>query len=223
MSKSLDHSKPKTCKSCNEFKPIAEFRIVSKAYIKGFPVRSAKCIVCTRLNERLKPHEIVYKNCTQCDKQFPQHGRKATCSKDCYRSSRRKTKINYDNNRWKTILSNNNLPQEVKGRLIEEEKLRTLAKREISLRYKYGISVEQYLVMFNSQGSVCAICKKSETALDSYTGEVKNLAVDHNHETGKVRGLLCSACNRGLGYFKENIEALYSGIEYLLHYRDRNE
>lgn len=62
-----------------------------------------------------------------------------------------------------------------------------------------------------AQNGVCAICKKTCTC-------GRSLAVDHNHKTGKVRALLCSRCNRGLGLFMENPEYLNAAKEYLLHH-----
>jgi hypothetical protein len=62
---------------------------------------------------------------------------------------------------------------------------------------KYGVSADEYLRMGEEQGWVCAICGLPEIAQRS--GRVMSLAVDHCHETGRVRGLLCGNCNTGLG------------------------
>lgn len=85
-----------------------------------------------------------------------------------------------------------------------------LTKKKHWLFHKYKITLEQYHELEISQNGVCAICHKKETR-KGYT----NLVVDHDHETSKVRGLLCDKCNRGLGYFDENIDFLVSAIEYL--------
>jgi len=75
------------------------------------------------------------------------------------------------------------------------------------LKARYGITLEEKLELLNRQGGKCLICKKDI---------IKNKAcVDHNHETGRVRGLLCDRCNHGLGNFKDNIELLQLAIEYL--------
>jgi hypothetical protein len=60
----------------------------------------------------------------------------------------------------------------------------------------------------------CAICKISASELD------RELSVDHDHATDKVRGLLCSPCNIGLGIFQDNIEFLQEAIKYLKKHRD---
>lgn len=77
------------------------------------------------------------------------------------------------------------------------------------LKKRFGITLEKYNEMRESQNYCCAICCKHETdsALD--------MAVDHCHSTGKVRGLLCKDCNAGLGHFKDNIDFLKSAIQYL--------
>lgn len=84
-------------------------------------------------------------------------------------------------------------------------------RRCIQLRAKYGISLEEYNDILTAQGHVCAICSRSDTG-DKWT---RNLAVDHDHTTGKVRGLLCSPCNRALGLFTDDIDALQRAIDYL--------
>jgi len=75
---------------------------------------------------------------------------------------------------------------------------------------RYGITVEQYKAMVDEQEGLCAICGTSEPG-EWFT----RLVVDHCHSTGKVRGLLCAKCNRGLGQFKDNPQMLRSAIAYL--------
>lgn len=78
------------------------------------------------------------------------------------------------------------------------------------LKRKYGITLSDYDNLLEAQGGVCAICKSFET--DKRRG---NLSVDHDHETGKIRGLLCNRCNRGIGYLKDNPEILEAAARYL--------
>lgn len=61
-------------------------------------------------------------------------------------------------------------------------------------RFRYGVTAEDYTLMVARQGGLCAICGKPETAKDA-KGRVRNLCIDHNHLTGRVRGLLCFHCN----------------------------
>lgn len=85
--------------------------------------------------------------------------------------------------------------------------------RDRNLRRHYGITIEQYEEMLQAQDGVCAICKRPEKALNRGVPTV--LHVDHHHGTGKVRALLCSDCNRGLGCFQENEDYLRAALAYL--------
>ncbi len=84
-----------------------------------------------------------------------------------------------------------------------------------SLKHHYGISIEVYDEIFKKQQGLCAICSKPESMIDVREGTVQSLSIDHDHLTGKIRGLLCNACNRGLGYFKDNPEFLVKAAAYL--------
>jgi hypothetical protein len=68
--------------------------------------------------------------------------------------------------------------------------------------------------MFLKQSGKCSICNNSETVKD-LKGKIKYLAVDHNHETGEVRGLLCNACNTGIGKLGDSVKILENAIKYL--------
>lgn len=81
------------------------------------------------------------------------------------------------------------------------------------LQANYGITIIQYDAMLAAQNNVCAICGRNETAL--WKGVVRRLAVDHDHETGEVRGLLCHQCNLGLGHFEDDRKLLQNAINYL--------
>ncbi len=85
-----------------------------------------------------------------------------------------------------------------------------------NLKKKFNLSHEEYLQKLYDQNGVCAICDKPETT--TKLGVVRRLAVDHNHETGQIRGLLCTRCNAALGFMYEDIEILESMISYLREY-----
>jgi hypothetical protein len=87
------------------------------------------------------------------------------------------------------------------------------ASKSIDLKKMYGITMDQYEAMEAAQGGVCAICN------DPPGGRYKNLAVDHCHSTGKVRGLLCGSCNRALGFFRDDTDAIQRAVEYLIRNR----
>lgn len=85
-------------------------------------------------------------------------------------------------------------------------------RRSRVLVHNYGITFEQYDAMFQKQGGACAICGNPQPQAHK---RAKNLSVDHDHVTGKIRGLLCSGCNAGLGQFTDDIARLESAIAYL--------
>ena len=78
---------------------------------------------------------------------------------------------------------------------------------------KFGVDLAAYSAMVAAQDNKCAICRKPETATRG--GKVKALAVDHDHKTGRVRGLLCSECNIGIGKFGDSRDEMISAIRYL--------
>ena len=82
--------------------------------------------------------------------------------------------------------------------------------RQSAYKRKFGITVDQYDLMFSEQNGKCAICGTTEPGRDD-----KNFAVDHDHHTGKVRGLLCMNCNRGIGLLNDDISNLTNAINYL--------
>lgn len=78
-------------------------------------------------------------------------------------------------------------------------------------RRKFGLTKEQYSALLAEHGGMCAICQESEPC-------GRQLAIDHNHTTSKVRGMLCRKCNKGLGFFRDNQELLQRAALYLDHY-----
>jgi DNA-binding transcriptional MerR regulator len=97
-----------------------------------------------------------------------------------------------------------------KWRRENPEKSRELSIRQ-HLRVAHGITLEEYEEILASQGGVCAICGGTTNPI--------RLAVDHDHVTDKIRGLLCMKCNCCLGLAEEKIERLEKMIEYLNSYK----
>lgn len=92
------------------------------------------------------------------------------------------------------------------------------ARPDVSRRVKnqqlqktFGITIEQFDQLLAAQNGVCAICRQPERA--KYN---KNLAVDHCHDHGTIRGLLCSHCNRALGLFDDDFGRLLAAAYYIL-------
>lgn len=126
------------------------------------------------------------RECRYCSKVFHPHGAKPYCSSDCKRAAH--------NDRWR-------------ARPLSEK---LHLQRKTRLRNEYGLSLDEYSEMLLRQGGVCAICGKQQGDKG-----IDRLAVDHDHKTGNVRGLLCSACNQGLGHFRDESSLLIAAIQYL--------
>jgi len=92
-------------------------------------------------------------------------------------------------------------------------------RRRKGLWENYKITLVEYEILYKKQKGLCKICKEKTTG----RGAVKNtLAVDHDHKTGKIRGLLCIHCNTGLGLFRDNQSLLNEAINYLKENEDGN-
>ena len=94
--------------------------------------------------------------------------------------------------------------------------------REMNWRLltKYGIGKGEYDLMLKAQGGTCMICNKGghirkKGSRKGKAGTPIPLSVDHNHETGQVRGLLCLNCNTGIGHFKDDADLIKKALEYL--------
>jgi len=99
-------------------------------------------------------------------------------------------------------------------KMIESARLR-------HLRIEFGITGMQWQEMFQAQGGVCALCRRPERRMGNY-GKVKRLAVDHDHTTGRIRGLLCHDCNL-MVYWVEKISAeMFHLMEKLPAYLERD-
>lgn len=77
---------------------------------------------------------------------------------------------------------------------------------------KYGLTPEEYDVLLESQNGACAACRAPERGRNQF-GPVR-LAVDHDHTTGRIRGLLCMGCNRALGLLNDNAERVKQLADY---------
>ena len=88
-------------------------------------------------------------------------------------------------------------------------------RREKNLKRKYGISLEGYSAMLARQSGVCAICLKEELN--------KSLCVDHDHNTRMLRDLLCDACNKGLGHYRDDSALMRRGADYLDYWQQCHE
>ena len=105
-------------------------------------------------------------------------------------------------------------------RLCERERQRQLhaenpdGQRRRTLRYRYGIDQEQYDAILEQQDHRCAICRTADLEVRNGQGERYALHIDHDHETGRIRGLLCFRCNNGIGLLPHS-EVLRAAANYL--------
>lgn len=83
------------------------------------------------------------------------------------------------------------------------------------LKRCYGITPEQYYDLRNKQDGRCALCTNPFDPLQPNGKPSKGTHIDHDHRTGKIRGMLCGKCNRGIGMFNEDVGLLRKAIEYL--------
>lgn len=82
-------------------------------------------------------------------------------------------------------------------------------------KYKYGIEPEEYENMLQKQEKSCAICKEPLVTELTRKDYKRKAVIDHCHKTNKVRGILCTRCNQGLGLFRDDQKILKSAIDYL--------
>lgn len=180
---------------------------------------------------------IEPKICLNCETEFiPSKNDKRIkfCSEKCrceYRLKNDYMKIYYSKNKskWKErqateVYKNNKnsariikyhtddiFKQKVRDRTKQYRVDHPTAKRAQDLKEKYGISLQEYDEILKKQNDRCAICGKKSNE----NGRYKVLYVDHDHKTGKVRGLLCESCNFALGLFRDKIDIVENAVKYL--------
>lgn len=170
---------------------------------------------CSKCQETIQI-EYFHSNKSKSD------GLSTECKSCCIVNNR----TSYNNNKEKIIAQAKGYRDSKKESISKKNKEYHLVNRDSNLEYmkvyrdnnpdkllgykysRYNITYAEYLVMLEDQNNVCRICLEN-----CPTG--KRLSVDHCHITGIVRGLLCTRCNMGLGYFKDNEDLLLEAIEYL--------
>lgn len=159
---------------------------------------------------------ITEKKCLKCLETKPvemfRFLRKEAWTYHCYcKKCQNRIKTIKDTLSGKRKLKDQQEPRKTKKRdyirkCMEQPEMRDKMRNRYLLK-EYKLTLEEYEIMFKTQEGVCKICNLADIQ--------KKLVVDHNHDTGAVRGLLCDSCNLGLGKFKDNQDYLQSAIEYL--------
>jgi len=98
---------------------------------------------------------------------------------------------------------------------LNSDRLNELQRLSDKVYSQYGITKADYDRILVEQNGVCKICKNPETRRDKRSGLLLRLCIDHCHETGKVRGLLCFRCNTVLGSCKDDVKLMMNMINYL--------
>lgn len=147
--------------------------------------------------------EVMYKICRKCGKKKPK------TTKSFYRN--RANKDGLTNNCKECMKEyNKEYRQTPEGRENQRRHVRKCSRR-VMLKSKFGLTLEQYNIMFIKQKGCCAICGRHQSEFK------KCLAVDHNHETEQIRGLLCVVCNTRLSFFEDKV-FLKKMVAYLAKY-----
>lgn len=204
----------KFCTACQMLKPVGDYYLRSSGYLEA---RCKPCVI--EANSRRKaerrqrerearlalPRSEV-KVCTACGE------RKA------------KTEFYVRHNQCKECLKAKAAERysdpEVRARVVAQARQyhdRTRPARRAKSLAKYGITPEQYDALFDEQGGRCAICRREGLRLGA-GGDANRrnvLCVDHCHDSGEVRGLLCQTCNRAIGLMQDDPDLLRSAITYL--------
>jgi hypothetical protein len=122
---------------------------------------------------------------------------------------RNKEKIKISNKKYRE--ENNEYLQKINKEWYNENKEKV---RDVQLNRTFGITLEEYNELLNKQNGVCSICG------DPPTIDQKKFSIDHDHITGKIRGILCRGCNVGIGHFKDDPELLRKAINYIKNFRN---
>ena len=167
------------------------------------------------------------RTCQRCGQAIAddRHGQSRYCSSECYTKDYNQAKAaQLKRERLAKVgpcrICNAKIPESRTARAVycsDECQQRAAAIQQTvkgyTRRRAYGITPDEYAALLESQGGVCAICKQPETTKRG--GLLVGLAVDHDHGSGRVRGILCTNCNQGLGRFADDPARLRAAGDYL--------
>lgn len=170
-------------------------------------------LYCSRKCQRKHSHrkqgwykEPYTKICPNCNNEFiTKRSDKVYCSSRCYLAHQRQ--IHHDKIRANARNYYKKNSERIKASQKQRRKINKLHYDDLRLKNTYGISLSERNDILAKQDWKCAICGTSLLG--------RKINIDHDHNTGKVRGILCNGCNRGLGFFDDNIENLKNAIKYL--------
>lgn len=209
----------KTCAGCRTAKPFTEFR-KDKRWEPGLATRCKKCEYAAKaIRRRTNPEQFAAhyanrkrrvaetavsfqkpatKTCVACDLEKSIDNFWASCQVNGGISNQCKQCAGQASTRWRQR-------DKVHARNVIQNGIR---------RRRYGIDEQTFLLMLDAQGRGCAICR---CELDP-SSNTRKIHVDHDHATGRVRGILCHGCNSALGLLKEDVAIFAAAIRYLRRY-----
>lgn len=210
----LDSINERRCIGCNEVKPLIRFHRNSH----NKHGREYRCAICINNAAALRRHIQQQQRLAATDPTMKKCRNCATLKKltDFYRN---KANANGHSTQCKTCFANywrkiKVLPEFQSKRRERRKKYKATPRAKDSnwasyLNSQHGISVEQYIEIFTTQGGVCAICQQLPNN--------SRLVVDHDHHTGIIRGLLCRRHNAGMGFFNDSADLMEDAARYLRH------
>jgi hypothetical protein len=212
----------KTCSRCGLKKTVTEFHI-SKTNKSGFASACKKCIAVSVDHEKKLINDRKYKDSHREELKVKARIKNKTNPEEKHNRYIRyycKNKELVKNKSKKWYKENKDRANEyTKNYNIQNKEKVSVSKRNLVLLKAYGMTEKDYEDLYNSQNGVCAICGKPETSIHNKTNKPRRLAVDHDHATGKVRGLLCGSCNTAMGKFCDSVQVLQKVIMYLEKYK----
>lgn len=199
------------CCLCDQYKSLDEFGI-STTRRTGI---SVYCKLCLRAYDSLfkkSPEQQEKRRLAELKPERKEKSSKYNASPE-RKEKRNAHEKSIDGQIWRTLYRKS--PERVARRKELSRSPDSKAKlAEYKREKKYGMTQEAYDALIEKQGGLCAICGLPETA--TFKGTLRTLCVDHDHDTGAIRGLLCSLCNQALGFFKDSPENLSNAIDYLM-------
>lgn len=170
----------------------------------------------------------IMKNCRDCKKDIERSlfykNRRATdgLQTRCIPCDKKRRKLWDCNNPRRSLLRARSYYKKNREKLLaynsEWAKKNKIRKLDKQMQYTHGITLAEYNAMVIYQNGLCLICKRAETAVTA-NGTIQRLSIDHCHKTGKIRGLLCMACNHGLGNFRDDTQRMLAAIQYLIEHQ----
>lgn len=179
----------KFCRACEKSKNVLEFHKKQEYPDKRYP----RCKDCVKNKIYLPEKTCIINNQKECSKC------KDTKDISCFdKRVNRKSGIQSMCRTCRASYPKNACPKRI---------------RNYDLLKSYGISTEDFEKLLTTQNNCCGICGINQDSLK--TNKKKYLCVDHCHTTGKIRGLLCDKCNRGIGLLGDDLNNLIKAVEYL--------